>query len=220
MRTFVALGVIATLVAAASAGTISYQDSVSFQGDLQPDQTITLSGYNGSDPLSDVLVEVWSDGAVSAAFDNDEPLQSSTVRLRMIRQYDVYLPAAGGSIGDAYSDFSAFLPVGADDGDGSATFDPTGADFVDFGTLSYTGESAGSLNPALVPYDGVPTVDFTVDVIQMVNDFQFTPNSLDAFQSEITDPDLTVYVKVTYTFIPEPASLGLLGLGLAFFRRR
>ena len=113
--------------------------------------------------------------------------------------------------------------MAVDDGD-LTLVDPTPADGTDFGgSLSYSNLLAGSVSPAISNYIGTGMIDFTVDVLTMVNDLQFQGAAPDTWQLEVENPSLDVWVDVTYDYhaVPEPISLSLLALGgLVVIRRR
>ncbi len=74
---------------------------------------------------------------------------------------------------------------------------------------------------ALGPYLGAGSVNFSVTPSVMVNDLQFS--ATDQYQTQVSNPDLTVQIKVDYdyTIVPAPGALALMGMGgLVAGRRR
>lgn len=232
--TIAALALVALfgLTATAQAGGMSFETmvmgDVNFTSDLENPKIINIAKFDtmgGTRTLLDVLVEVCHSGSVDMAGDNDDPFQGAVVRGRMIRQYML----SGGGVFDSGGNIvnTGDAVLGADDGDGGDNdiFDPTGPDGVDFGTLSYGPITNASYFPgeALYAMDGGGTVSFTVTPVLMVNDQQFVdpPGAPDAWQLEVENPLMNVKVKVTYTWVPEPGTAGLLAIGaLALMRRR
>lgn len=215
---------------AAQAGPVffeNYDGFVTFTSDLEDPKTILIPRFDnmgGLRTLLDVTVTICHSGQVDMAADNDDDFQGAVVRGRMIRQYSV---SGGGvfSFGGQTTN-TPFVSLEADDGDGGDDniFDKTGPDGHDFGTIAYGPMADGPYNPAEALYDGAPgNVMFSVSPILMVNDLQFQdpPGAPDAWQLEVLNPLMTIEVKVTYSYVPEPATAGLLGLGgLVFLRRR
>ncbi|TWT40325.1 hypothetical protein RAS1_40330 [Phycisphaerae bacterium RAS1] len=222
----------AALAFAAAAGiaradSVMYMGSVSFTSDLEASQNINLPSFDtmgGTLTLLSVLVETEHSGSVHPRADNDDPFQGATVRARVVRQWSSTGPGVF-AFGNTTIN-SPFVDLLADDGDGgnNDNFDATAPDGVDFGVLGYGPVLANSTNPAPVLYatPGPNTVSFLVDPILMVNDLQWEdpPGTPDAWQLEVETPILTVKVKVTYEYIPEPASLALLAIGGLLIARR
>lgn len=211
----------------ALADTVMYMDSVKFTSDLEASRTIDLPSFNtmgGTLTLLSVLVETEHSGFVRPRADNDDPFQGAVVRARMVRQWTSTGPGVF-AFGNTTVN-SPFVSLLADDGDGgdNDVFDDTAPDGYDFGFLSYGPTLAGSSSPptALYATPGPGTVSFLVDPVLMVNDLQWQdpPGTPDAWQLEVETPSLTVKVKVTYEYIPEPASICLLGLGSLVVARR
>lgn len=215
------LAVVLTATAGAHALTIMDTGSVSFSSDLQPNDVITVDSFDTSlGTLNSVQIDIWHDGSVTIQGDNDDEFNTADVQARMIRQFDIFGPGVGTS--GARTINSPTQTLGLEDGDGG-TFDAAAPDGYNFGILSYANWSAGSYFPGTALYEtaGPGSVNFTVDPTAMVNDLNWVSAAPDQFQTEVQNPDLTVYVKVTYDYIPEPASALLLGLGgLALLRRR
>jgi len=201
----------------ASASTISDMDSVSFSSDLEADKTITLDSFNtvgGTLTLTDVLVEFFFSGSCDIGVDSDDGDEEFDVNARIIRTWsgtgpDIF-PASGTK---TYTPVPV-VHLGMDDGDGG-TLDLSAPDGTNFGGVAFAMEAGTSHNPTESYYDtaGPGTVDFTIDVQTIVNDFQSSPDMPDAYQLDVQNPLLEVYAKVTYTYTPEPATMAMLGLG-------
>ena len=201
----------------ASASTISDMDSVSFSSDLEADKTITLDSFNtvgGTLTLTDVLVEFFFSGSCDIGVDSDDGDEEFDVNARIIRTWsgtgpDIF-PASGTK---TYTPVPV-VHLGMDDGDGG-TLDLSAPDGTNFGGVAFAMEAGTSHNPTESYYDtaGPGTVDFTIDVQTIVNDFQSSPDMPDAYQLDVQNPLLAVYAKVTYTYTPEPATMAMLGLG-------
>ncbi|TWT40326.1 hypothetical protein RAS1_40340 [Phycisphaerae bacterium RAS1] len=206
------------------ADSIKYMGQISFQSDLQAPANVDLPSFDtqgGALTLISVQVETFHSGAAEPAGDNDDPFQGARASARIIRSWTSTGPGVF-AFGNRTVN-SPFVDLTADNGD-LAAFDATPPDGVDFGVLGYGPELANTTNPApgLYATPGPGTVSFTVTPTLMVNDTQFEdpPGTPDSWQLEVENPDLTVKVSVTYTWIPEPATLSLLALGALALRRR
>ncbi len=217
------LTVAGLLVAGAFADDETFSQTVSFTNDLEPDQTVTLPGFDtlgGTRILQLVTLDVLHAGSVIAKADNDDPLRSATVNARIIRGFSVagVEDAAYTALGQK-TEISPSVELAEDDGDGDV-LDPTPPDGYQF-DLWYVGEAAiGIADRPLMPYEGVAEVNFVVSPDTMVNDLQFEGETPSEWQMGIQEPLLEVDVAVTYTWIPEPASSSLVALGVLFLRRR
>ncbi len=123
--------------------------------------------------------------------------------------------------GDVKATGGTSMNLSADDGDdevgGTANFSMAGTDY-DFyiGGLVSDGDN-GIVNPLVYPqYIGLGTFTVTLSASQVA---QY--GSLGGVQAQIDPLATTGTVKVVYTWVPEPAALGLLAVGgLLFIRRR
>jgi len=207
------------------ADEMSFTEMATFTSDLQGDVILTFPTFDtlgGTRQLQDVKVEFEHSGRVRLGADNDDPFKTATVNGRMIRSWMASGPAVGTSEFKNLPSAQVFLDL--DNGDG-ALFDSTPPDGTDFGGFLSYSEAGDTFHPPLNLYqtDGAGSVDFTVDVLLMVNDLQFSGTPPDRWTLEVQNPNLVVAATVTYTFVPEPASVLLLlagGAGLLWKRRR
>jgi len=201
----------------ALAGPIVHSDSVTFTSDLEADKTINLPKFDtvgGTLTLTGVTVALYHSGSADISGDNDDADEGCQVNARIIRAWAVAGPDVAGNGTNTVA--SGIVSLVKDNGDLDA-FDPTTPDGTDFGTLSYSDLLAGTFTPSLAGYaaDGGGTVSFIIDVLSIVNDQQFTGPAPDAWQLEVENPFLEVEAVVTYTYVPEPVTMSLLGIGLA-----
>lgn len=218
--------IVALLLSAgvAHADQISFTRMANFNSDLNNNVTMTFPTFDtqgGARQLLDVTVEFQHLGQVRMGADNDDPFKTATVDARMIRAWMATGPGVVTSEFKIVSTQPEFL--GKDNGDGNL-FDPTVPDGTDFGGPLFYSEPGDVFHPNLALYttDGPGSVDFIADVLLMVNDLQFQGTPPDRWTLEVQEPLLNVQTTVTYTFVPEPASLLLLlagGIGLVWRRR-
>ena len=225
LKYIVALGAVVLVAMTASAATIGPFSSniAQFSSDTEADQTISIPAFDlGSGyQLDTVSIDVLHSASVDIVGDNDDPFKTASVNARMVRSFSVTGPDVAQSGGNTIS--SGIVNLSVDDGD-LGVVDSNPADGTDFGgPLSYTDLLAGTANPAVAGYIGIGMIDFTVDVLSMINDQQFWGTAPDRWQLEVENPVLKVWVDVTYSYhaVPEPASLSLLAVGgLLTIRRR
>lgn len=224
MRRSILLGLIAVCASNALAAIEVYSGSVSFTSDAEPPKFINLASFNtmgGIRTLNSVLVEISHSGSVDIRGDNDDDFKTAVVNARMIRQNTTTGPGVFGFGNKTILGPNVSLAV--DDGD-DGVFDASPPDGVNFGTLNFPFEavlgSPASPANALYATPAPNIVTFTVTPSLMVNDQQFSGPAPDQWQLEVQNPLMTVQVKVTYDYVPEPATLSLLGLGGLFLARR
>ncbi len=227
MRALLALVLIGALCSVSNAGVISYSGSASFVSSAQPNNPINvdIAKFDTSlGVLTGVTVEITYSGSVSAMADNDDSYRMGTVSAQMIREWAATGP--GGLVTSGSKTItSAPVTLGFDDGDGGNkwSFDPSTPDGHDFSSLlSFSDEAAvGSpFSPALNLYEGPGNVTFTVTALKMINKLQWVGDAPDAWQQQVEDPKMDVKIKVTYEYIPEPATLAMLFLGMIPVLRR
>jgi len=200
---------------AARGDELSYTEMASFTSDLNNDVILTFPTFDnqgGALTLQDVRVDFRHVGRVRLGADNDDPFKTADVRGRIIRAWNASGPGVVTNEFRVLTTPIVFLDV--DNGDG-ITFDPNPPDGTTFGGPLFYDELGDTFHPALALYEtnGPGTIDYTVDVSLMVNDLQFQGPPPDRWTLEVQDPLLQVETTITYTFVPEPASLLLLALG-------
>lgn len=223
MKTFLATLAVVACAGAAAAATESWQNQVSFTSDAQPASNLSIPQFDtlgGTRSLNSITISYYFKGSADIAADNDDPFKSGAANGRIIRTFTASGP--GGAFGFGTNTVtSAVVNLDPDNGDGAGSFDSTGPDGVIFPTLAFGFDLAGVGAAALGPYIGAGSVNFSVTPVVMVNDLQFS--ATDQYQTQVSNPDLTVQIKVDYdyTLVPAPGSLALIGLGgLVAGRRR
>lgn len=225
IKAFIVSAIAAVVAVPAMAGVIVQNQTATFVSDLEPNVILTFNTFDnlgGTLILNDVRVEVSHEGGAILRADNDDDFKTTNVNGRIIRTWSLSGPAVFAFGSRTVTTPSVFLDV--DNGD-DGLFDDTGPDGTNFGSVAYGSEGVSDTHPnkALYETNGPGTVDFTADVLFMINDLQFDV-APDQWQLEVQDPYLTINVTVTYLFsiIPVPAAawLGALGLGVAGWIRR
>ena len=211
MVSVVALGI---GVISAAAATISDTNSVSFVSSANPAKKLLLDSFDTSlGILTEVKIEFWSSSQVLAMVDNDDPYSTAQAQAKMTRQWSATGPDV--TTGDLVVITTPIADLAADDGDGIA-FDLNPPDGYDFGAVSYTDQAAGVFYPlplSLYETVGPDKVSFNVTPTVMINELYFVGDAPDAWRQDLQDPSMTITAKVTYTYIPEPMSLLMMGLG-------
>jgi hypothetical protein len=175
---------------------------------------VLVPQYNGADPLLSIKLELISDAAGgSIEWDNEDPV-TGTVTLKI-----------GATITATGPSSVTMITIPSQEGTTSVAADNDGApDYIGtdaFAVTSGTGHDEDSdtlTNTALfTPYVG--TGNFQVDLSSAV--FTSVETTGVSGVSRSTNGTTTGSIKVTYEYIPEPATMALLSLGgLAMLRRR
>ncbi len=123
--------------------------------------------------------------------------------------------------GDVKATGGTSMNLAADDGDGEVggtpNFSYTGPDYDEYLGGAVSDGDSGIVNPVVYfQYIGLGTFTVTLDSSQVAN-----YGSLGGVQAMIDPLTTTGTVKIIYTYVPEPAALGLLAAGgLMIIRRR
>ena len=212
--------VLGAFCATASAYSLTDTGSTSFTSDLAQPGLISVDSFDTTKgTLQGITIELWHAGQATMRADNDDPFNSAQVQARLIRIWSLTGPDITASGNKTI--MSPVQLLGLDDGDGGV-FDSSAGDGHDFGYLSYS-FAAGTYTPtnlALYETAGPGTVTFTVTPDTMVNDLNWVGDAPDVWQMEVQDPNLVVSATVTYTYMPEPATMGLMLLGALAMRRK
>ncbi len=223
MRLIVAGIAVCVLASQASAYSVTYSDTVSFSSSKQPPALATVASFDTSlGTLQTVTVKFYHSGSVLAQVDNDDPYNTGEAAGSMVRTWDATGPGVVASASKTMT--GPNVTLAPDNGDGPV-IDPLGPDGIDYSSaLAYGPETNGPYTPPVALYEtlGPGSVSFTITPTVMQNVLEWLVGSTppDVWQRQVQDPDLTVKAEVTYHYIPEPATLGLLSLGLVFLRKR
>jgi hypothetical protein len=223
MKTFMTTIAVLAVAGSATAAIESWSNQVSFISDAEPAGSVSIPQFDtlgGTRSLNSISITYCFKGSADIAADNDDPFKAGSANGRIIRTFTATGP--GGAFGfGTKTIITAAVALAADNGDGAGSFDSTGPDGVVFPTLAFPYEVAMVGGAALGPYLGAGSVNFSVTPSVMVNDLQFS--ATDQYQTQVSNPDLTVQIKVDYdyTIVPAPGALALMGMGgLVAGRRR
>lgn len=225
MKTVLFAAAVAALAGGASAAIETWSNSASFTTDFNnPVANISIPSFDttGDRQLNSVTVTWCWSGSVDIAGDNDDDFKTAAVRARMVRTFSGTGPGAFAFGNKTITTEIAELET--DNGD-DGLLDTSGPDGVAFGTLAFGPEVSGVNNPSTALYatNGAGNIVFSATSVLMVNDQQFEGDAPDQWQLEVQNPLMTVEVKVeySYTIVPAPGALALLGVGgLVAGRRR
>jgi len=154
----------------------------------------------------------------SYAVDNDSTDSGSIIFDHELRgrltSSDVTVGSAGTNI-SALSDFTT--TIGANDGDPQGQFDVGTADYVIYSPADILGTTtSATIAPEFwAAYTGTNTFNVNFVAIQ-----SFGTSGVGGLQSQTIASQVAPSVTVTYSFIPEPTSALLGGLGLLGLLRR
>jgi len=214
LKAGVSVTAVCMLCASASAYSMFNTYTVSFVSDGEPSKIMTVETFDtqgGTRDLQAVEVELFHSGHFEAKVWNDDPIKSAEVKARLIRQWLLSGPDIDPAATETYKLYTS-PQVHLDPGQEH-----------DFGQVGYSKTAAGTYNPVdvtLYETSGPGTVDFTVTPLLMVNDLAFIGGAPDVWRMQVKNPDLTVEAKVTYIYIPEPATLAMLLVAAPFLRYR
>jgi hypothetical protein len=123
--------------------------------------------------------------------------------------------------GDVRAAGGTTLSVSADDGDsevgGTANFSTAGGDYGAYSGGAVSDGDSGTVHSLVLgQYTGTGTYTVTVNASQIAS-----YGSLGGVQAQIDPLSTSGEVKIVYTYIPEPATMGLLAAGaIGLLRRR
>jgi hypothetical protein len=190
-------------------------------------QTLTFNQFNGN--LADLTgikvtfnlaatggsLELDNDGVDPASGNAELGAQAAITSSSVPLINGFFQPIGSGANALSASSISPFA-IGGDDGDG-ANFQPGGSDYFNFGNINATAMAMDTVNPAVwAAYVGAGTFNIDVNALQVFNYGAFGGIAF-AGSPVLAQGSVTI----EYTFVPAPASAGLLALGgLVAARRR
>lgn len=209
----------------ASAATVVQTQNFSFVPN--DERTLTFNQYSEEGELESITVEIqFNKNGGSLAVDNDS-VQSGEIDIEHIVQgslgsTDVSLvDTIGQPIGSSLEAISGTTTeIGATTDDPTNEFNNTGlGDYYFWSAAAASDSDSGNIAPGFWSgYLGNGTFDVEVQGTQSSE-----ASGTSALQRALVNADVDGYVRVTYTYtaIPEPASVLLMGLGtLAILARR
>jgi hypothetical protein len=234
MKRWIWISGLAVLVASSfAAGAVIIEQTQDFSGTPNFDANLVFDEFDddgGNLTLQSIRVDVSlnvTGGSLKVDNDGNQPasgavefgaevLLSSTVSLVDASLQPIVQP------GDVKATDGTTLSVTADDGDtevgGTPNFSYLGTDYDFFNGTAQSDSDFGYVSSsAFSQYIGTGTYIITVDADQ-VADY----GALGGVQAQIDPLSASGQVKITYSYVPEPAALGLLAIGgvAILFRRR
>ena len=222
MKTTISLTLAALLLAVAPASALTVTQTLPYAGTPNLTAPLTFDSFDTS--LGTLQsVEILADIEVTAgAFvvDNDSPASASVdisygILATLVSAGEVVFPTVSANGGDSVS-----LVLDPDDGDG-APIDGSGPDGATFSMVGFA-DSASALTSVVAHLMSFEDISAGPDfVINMQANQEFSISGDSGVDGGFLSADVEGEVTVIYNYVPEPATMSLLGIGaLALIRRK